>query len=179
MSWFSKLFSSVGVDLTATVGKVVDELVSSDEEMALTEIQKMKIKKAYEVELKQIMSEMDRRQKEHEESLEATLTERLKLDMKSDSWLSKNIRPMALIFLTVVVSLLAAFSMFGLSDISENQRQIISDWTDFFGTIMMVVYGFYFGSRGLEKIQKIRSSGQTEQTKARGSTAGADLEPRG
>ncbi len=49
MSWLSKLFSNIGVELTSTIGKVLDDLITSDEEIALTEVQKLKIKTAYEV----------------------------------------------------------------------------------------------------------------------------------
>ena len=46
MAWFSKIFSAVGVDLVGTVGKVLDDLTTSDEEVRLSDNQKMKIKTA-------------------------------------------------------------------------------------------------------------------------------------
>ncbi len=178
MSWFSKLFSAVGVDLAQTVGNVIDELVTSDEEMALTQNQKLKIKTAYEVQIREMLVKLDRQQAEHEENLERELTERLKLDMKSDSWLSKNVRPMALIFMTLVVSLIAVFSIFD-STISAIQVETLKEWQPFFTNLMMVIYGFYFGSRGLEKIQKIRSSGAAETEKAKRRLSNIELEPKG
>ena len=123
MAWYSKLFSAVGVDLASTVGKVVDELVTSDEEVALTENQKLKIKTAYEVKMRELLVNLDKQQAEHEENLEGELTQRLKIDMKSDSWLSKNIRPMALIFMTITVAILAFFTVFD-SDLSEKQLKV-------------------------------------------------------
>ena len=178
MSWFSKLFSSIGVDLTATVGKVIDDLVTSDEEIALTEIQKLKIRTAYEVEMKALFVRLDQQQAQHEENLEAELTERLKLDMKSDSWLSKNIRPMALVFLTATIAILAFFTVFD-ADLTEAQLRALKEWIPFFSTIMLTVYAFYFGSRGLEKIQKIRAAGATDMEKAKKQQAGLEREPRG
>lgn len=154
--WLSKIFSSVGVNVISSVGNAVDELITNDEELALTEIQKKKVSAAYHVKMKQLMLELDQHAAQHEQSMEGALTERLKLDMKSDSWLSKNIRPMTLIFMTVVVSSLAFTTMF--IEPSEAQGKIIEAWIPFFMTIMVTIYGFYFGSRGLEKVQKIKLS---------------------
>ena len=157
MGWLSKIFSATGVDVIASVGKVIDDLVTSDEEIALSEIQKSKIKAAYNVKMKEMMMNIDRQAAEHEENLESELTERLKLDMKSDSWLSKNVRPMALIFMTTVVSVLAFFTIFN-SSLGASQQTTLETWIPLFQTLMLVIYGFYFGSRGLEKMQKIRSA---------------------
>ncbi|MDQ7074931.1 MAG: 3TM-type holin [Gammaproteobacteria bacterium] len=155
MGWFSSLFSSVGVDFISSVGKVVDDLVTSDEEIALTEIQQAKIKAAYDIKIQELMIELDQQAADHEAKMESELTERLELDMKSDSWLSKNIRPMALIFMTAVVSVLAFYTVFS-GDLTETQLSALEEWVPFFQILMVVMYGFYFGSRGLEKMQKMR-----------------------
>ena len=178
MAWYSKIFSAVGVDLASTVGKVIDELVTSDEEMALTKNQKLKIKTAYQVRMQELLVKLDKQQAEHEENLESELTGRLKLDMKSDSWLSKNVRPMALIFMTITVSILAFFTVFD-SALTEIQLKSLKEWIPFFSTLMMVIYGFYFGSRGIEKVQKIRAAGITDREKAKKQTSSIDQEPKG
>ncbi|MEE8553777.1 MAG: 3TM-type holin [Desulfobacterales bacterium] len=178
MAWYSKIFSAVGVDLASTVGKVIDELVTSDEEMALTKNQKLKIQTAYEVRMRELLVKLDNQQAEHEENLESELTGRLKLDMKSDSWLSKNVRPMALIFMTITVSILAFFTVFD-SALTEIQLKSLKEWIPFFSTLMMVIYGFYFGSRGIEKVQKIRAAGKTEREKTKKQTSSIDQEPKG
>ncbi|MFT7223146.1 MAG: hypothetical protein ACI82Z_000679 [Cellvibrionaceae bacterium] len=157
MGWFSKVFSSVGVNVITSVGKIIDDLSTSDEELALTDIQKKKITAAYNIKIQEIMLELDKQAAKREETMEAELTQRLQLDMKSDSWLSKNIRPMTLIFMTLVVSILAFFTIF-MNEFKPEQVDTIKEWIPFFQTIMLTIYGFYFGSRGLEKIQKIRSS---------------------
>jgi len=77
------------------------------------------------------------------------LTERLRIDMKSDSWLSKNIRPMTLIFTTLVVSIMA------LTSGNLGTFKVQQSWIDLFKTIMVLQYTFYFGSRGIEKITKM------------------------
>jgi hypothetical protein len=178
MSWLSAIFSSAGVNVISTVGKVIDDLVTSDEEIALTEIQKAKIKAAYNVKLQELMVDLDKQAAKHEENMESELTSRLKLDMKSDSWLSKNIRPMTLIFMTLSVSILAFFTIFK-SGFSTDQIKTIEAWIPFFQTIMLTIYGFYFGSRGLEKIQKIRASSQTDKQRKDSSALFFNQEPRG
>ncbi len=177
MGWLSRIFSATGVDVVTSVGKVIDDLVTSDEEIALSEIQKSKIKAAYNVKMKELMMNIDRQAAEHEENLENELTERLKLDMKSDSWLSKNIRPMALIFMTMVVSALAFFTIFNTS-LTPSQQTTLGSWIPLFQTLMLVIYGFYFGSRGLEKMQKIRSAGQSAAS-AKGLVLSNDQVPKG
>lgn len=178
MGWVSKLFSKVGVNLVGTVGKVLDDLFTSDEELALNETQKAKVKAALEIRMQELLVELDKQSSEHEENLEKELTERAALDMKSDSWLSKNIRPLALTFMTVVVSILAIFTIFD-DGLTKEQLAALEAWTPFFQTIMVTIYAFYFGSRGLEKVQKIRSAGQTEIERQGRLSRGADQEPKG
>lgn len=178
MAWLSKIFSAVGVNLASTVGNVMDELITSDEEIALTENQKLKIQKAYEVKMRELLVDLDRQQAQHEENLESELTQRLKLDMKSDSWLSKNIRPMALIFMTITVAILAFFTVFD-STLVTAQLNALKEWIPFFKVLMVVIYGFYFGSRGIEKFQKIRSAGNADVEKIKRQLNGQDQIPKG
>jgi hypothetical protein len=72
------------------------------------------------------------------------LTERLKADMGSDSWLSKNIRPATLIFLLFAYSGFAVASIFGY--------ETRGAYVELLGTWGMVVMSFYFGGRTVEKI---------------------------
>lgn len=178
MAWLSKIFSAVGVNLAATVGNVMDELITSDEEIALTENQKLKIQKAYEVKMRELLVDLDRQQAQHEENLESELTQRLKLDMKSDSRLSKNIRPIALIFMTITVAILAFFTVFD-STLETAQLNALKEWIPFFKVLMVVIYGFYFGSRGIEKFQKIRSAGNADVEKIKRQLNGQDQIPKG
>lgn len=177
MGWLSKIFSGTTVDLVSTVGKALDDLVTSDEELKLTEIQQQKIKTAYRIRMQELLMQMDREAALHEENMEQELTERLRLDMKSDSWLSKNIRPMTLIFMTVVVSLLAFSTIFS-GVLSAEQISMVKDWIPFFQTVMLTIYGFYFGSRGFEKIQKIRSAKQNSSA-LKNMVSSFEQEPKG
>ena len=70
-------------------------------------------------------------------------------DMSSDSWLSKNTRPMALIFLTI------SMVIFMLMDSFDWGFQVDSVWVDLLKSLLITVYVAYFGSRGAEKFRTI------------------------
>jgi hypothetical protein len=78
------------------------------------------------------------------ETEQNNLTDRLKADMGSDSWLSKNIRPMTLIFILVGYFTFAMMSAFG-KDANEAYVELLGQWG-------MLIMSFYFGGRTLEKI---------------------------
>ena len=71
-------------------------------------------------------------------------------DMKSDSWLSKNTRPLALIFLTFASTLIMCIDSCNL------QFKVETAWIELLKTLLITVYVAYFGSRGAEKITKIK-----------------------
>ena len=71
-------------------------------------------------------------------------------DMQSDSWLSKNTRPMSLIFLTISMVFLILLDSF------EWSFEVSSGWVDLLQTLLVTVYVAYFGSRGAEKFQSIK-----------------------
>ena len=79
------------------------------------------------------------------------ITKRWQSDMKSDSWLSKNIRPLSLAFLTI--------SLFIQIILSSSIGNFIVDkeWIQLQSTLLLLVYGGYFGARALEKVTKMRS----------------------
>ena len=77
------------------------------------------------------------------------ITKRWSSDMKSDSWLSKNTRPLALIFLT------ASLVIFILLDGFEISFSIDDGWVDLLKSLLITVYVAYFGSRGVEKFKTI------------------------
>mgnify|MGYP003643943970 CR=1 FL=1 len=70
-------------------------------------------------------------------------------DMKSDSWLSKNTRPMSLIFLTVSMVILILLDSFKI------EFQVAEGWVSLLQTLLVTVYVAYFGSRGAEKFKSI------------------------
>ena len=79
-----------------------------------------------------------------------TVSNRWSNDMKSDSWLSKNTRPLALIYLTFASTLLIVLDSF------HTTFDVDSAWVELLKTLLITVYVAYFGSRGAEKITKIK-----------------------
>jgi|TARA_R100001460_G_C3547878_1_gene174957 hypothetical protein len=77
------------------------------------------------------------------------VSKRWSSDMQSDSWLSKNTRPMALIFLTISMVLLIFVDSSGL------EFSVDTGWIDLLKSLLITVYVAYFGSRGAEKFRSI------------------------
>ncbi len=92
------------------------------------------------------------------DSIEAQeLTKRQQADMSSDSWLSKNIRPMTLIAILVGYFVFAMMSAFNMNA-NENYVRLLGDWG-------MLIMSFYFGGRTLEKIMDMKSKQNGNETK--------------
>ena len=77
------------------------------------------------------------------------LTKRTEADMASDSWLSKNIRPMTLIFILIVYTAFAAMSAADI-EVNNNYVELLGQWG-------MLIMSFYFGGRTLEKIMDMKA----------------------
>lgn len=73
-------------------------------------------------------------------------------DMRSDSWLSKNVRPLSLVFLTVATVLLIYIDSFAINVV------VPTEWIDLLKSLLLGIYIAYFGSRGVEKAQAIRKN---------------------
>ena len=78
------------------------------------------------------------------------VTKRWQYDMSSDSWLSKNIRPLTLAFLT------ATLFIYIILDSSIQGFKIDNNWIDLLSSLLLLVYGGYFGARTVEKVVKHR-----------------------
>jgi hypothetical protein len=78
------------------------------------------------------------------------LTKRLQADMASDSWLSKNIRPMTLVFIIAAYFLFAMMSAYGMQ-VNETYVTLLGQWG-------MLIMSFYFGGRTLEKILAMKEA---------------------
>jgi uncharacterized membrane protein (DUF106 family) len=76
------------------------------------------------------------------------LTKRQQADMASDSWLSKNIRPMTLVFILLVYSTFATMSAWDI-EVNNNYVELLGQWG-------MLIMSFYFGGRSLEKIMEMK-----------------------
>jgi hypothetical protein len=115
------------------VGKVIDDLTTTEEEKL--EAQKKIV---------QILEEADRQAQEE-------ITARWTADMASDSFLSKNIRPLVLIYLTFIFSILAFF------DGNIGEFKIAEEYIPIFQTLLVTVYGAYFVGRSWEKAKSMNN----------------------
>ena len=125
-----KLLSGGAADLVKNVGGVIDNLHTSKEEKLEAERKIKELVANYEVEM------------------EKNITARWEADLKSDSWLSKNVRPLTLIFL-IVCTMLLIFIDAGALDF-----EVKSSWVDLLQLVLITVIGAYFGGRSFEKVKK-------------------------
>ena len=130
MSILTKIFSSGATELIKGVGGVIDNLTTSKEEKLAAEQKVKELVSSYEIEM------------------EKNITARWTMDMKSDSWLSKNIRPLVLVFLVVSTVLMIFIDAGTINFIVEDK------WTDLLQLVLITVIGAYFGGRSLEKVKK-------------------------
>ena len=130
MSILGTIFSGGAKDLVEGVGGVIDNLHTSKEE-----------KLEAERKVKELVSS-------YQTTLEKEISSRWNADMNSDSWLSKNIRPMTLAFL-VISTVLMIFIDAGMISF-----EVEAKWTDLLQLVLITVIGAYFGGRSLEKTKK-------------------------
>ena len=122
-----KLFQWLTGGVIKEIGNAIDKLTTTEEE-------KLIIKK----QVQEILEQADN-------NAQIQVTDRWKADMASDSWLSKNIRPMILVFLTFVFSALA------FTDGNIGEFKIAKEYIPIFQTLLITVYGAYFVGRTWEK----------------------------
>jgi cation transport ATPase len=125
----------MGGILASLVPSIVNKAMDLFGDHFKTDEEKEKAKALLEMQVKkQVEDAWNQEQKE--------LTNRMKLDMTSDSWLSKNVRPLTLVYLMML------FTLAFFRDVPEQTLQLLQ-------SLLMTVFVFYFGSRTLEKITKI------------------------
>ena len=125
-----KLLSLLTGGLIKDVGNVIDKLTTTDEERLAA---KQKIQELLE---------------KADQDAQTQISERWKLDMQSDSFLSKNIRPLVLIYLTVIFTALAFF------DGNIGGFKVAEEYIPIFQSLLITVYGAYFVGRTWEKSKK-------------------------
>ena len=123
--------SLLGGDTIKDVGNIIDNLHTSGEEKA-----------AAKQSLEKVLAEA-------EQAAQAQVSARWEADMKHGSWLSKNIRPLTLIFLTFVFTILSVF------DGNLGEFTIGSAYVPVYQTLLMTVYAAYFAGRSIEKVRKV------------------------
>ena len=122
-----KVIELITGGLLKDIGKVVDDLTTSEEE-------RLEAKRR----LQELLEKAD-------SDAQQQVTERWKFDMQSDSFLSKNIRPLIMVFLTAMFTLLA------FTDGNIGQFSIQKEYIPIFQTLLVTVYGAYFVGRTWEK----------------------------
>ena len=130
MNWITKIFGGAAGDVADKVAGIADRFIQTKDEKA-----------AFEMEMEKLFITA-------EAEMQKNVTERWQSDMNSDSWLSKNVRPMVLIFL-VVCTVLMIFI-----DAGSIRFQVEEKWTSLLEIVLITVIGAYFGGRSFEKIKK-------------------------
>ena len=130
MNVLTKIFSSGATELVEGVGSVIDNLHTSKEE-----------KLAAEQKIQELIAS-------YETQMEKEISSRWQADMASDSWLSKNVRPLVLVFLVVATVLMIFIDAGTINFVVEPK------WTDLLQLVLIRVIGAYFGGRSLEKTKK-------------------------
>ena len=129
----------LGLDTIVGVGmKLIDKLIPDPEAKAQAQLELAKL--AQEGKLAEIQADTVEAQE---------VTKRAQADMASDSWLSKNIRPMTLIFILFGYFIFAMMSAFG-QDANQKYVELLGQWG-------MLVMSFYFGGRTLDKIMDMKA----------------------
>ena len=128
----------LGLDALLNIGgKLIDKLIPDPEAKAKAQLELTKM--AQDGELAKMANDTDLYKTEQN-----NLTDRLKADMSSDSWLSKNIRPLTLLYILIAYMALAILDA-ALIDVADAFVELLGQWG-------MLVMSFYFGGRTLEKI---------------------------
>ena len=130
MSIIANLLSGGAAKLVKSVGGIIDNLHTSKEEKLEAEQKIKELVANYEVQM------------------EKEISSRWDADMKSDSWLSKNVRPLVLVFLVVSTVLMIFIDAGTINFVVE------AKWTDLLQLVLITVIGAYFGGRSLEKTKK-------------------------
>ena len=137
---FLDIFSGGVSKVIDSIGNAVDRNTTSDQERLVLKN-----------ELTEIVQGFKESQMQHVENLEQQITDRHENDMKSDSWLSKNIRPTVLAFLTAATVVFMYTTTFMSLDAS--QLTALEAWLPLLQTLLITSYTFYFGGRSIEKLK--------------------------
>lgn len=133
MSWLTDIFTSTTTSVITSIADSAKKFITTDQD-----------RMAFELEMTKTMNDFQDKLVTHADTYEQQITDRQKNDMQSDSWMSKNIRPLIMVYLLALVTLVGF-------DVIKPQVDFMAMIKDF------TTYGlmFYFGGRSLEKISKM------------------------
>ena len=126
----NKIIQKLFGETTKGIADIVDRFVQTKEEKHQAKQEVQQLFQSFEIEMQK------------------NTTERWKYDSTSDSWLSKNIRPLVLLILVISTILLVFI------DAGKISFEVKESWVDLLQIVLITVIGAYFGSRGLEKYNK-------------------------
>ena len=130
----------LGLDAILNIGgKLIDKLIPDPEAKAKAQLELATL--AQNGELAQLQADVSEQQE---------LTKRQQADMMSDSWLSKNIRPMTLIFILITYTVFGMMSAWDI-EVNNNYVELLGQWG-------MLIMSFYFGGRTLEKVMEMKKN---------------------
>jgi len=130
IGWVTNLFGGV----LNKADDIIDEVITSKEEKEI------------------LKNEMQKMLLDSEAVIQQNVTQRWQADMNSDSWLSKNVRPMVLIFL-VLCTMILVFTDAGLIDFKVEDK-----WINLLEITLLTVIGAYFGGRSIEKVKNTNNN---------------------
>jgi|TARA_R100000664_G_scaffold4352_1_gene8884 hypothetical protein len=130
MKVLEKIFGGSADKVIDSIGNAIDGISTSKEE-------KLEAKRK----IKELVVN-------HQIEIEKNVSERWKADMNSDSWLSKNVRPLVLVF-TISCTMLLVFI-----DSGSIKFEVEEKWTDLLQLTLITIIGAYFGGRSVEKLKK-------------------------
>lgn len=125
MIWLKSILNG----LLGNAASIIDEVVTTKEEKEI------------------LKNQLERIILETEKTIQDNVTERWKADMASDSWLSKNVRPLVLLFL-VISTVLLVFIDAGFIDF-----EVKENWVSLLELVLITVIAAYFGGRSVEKVR--------------------------
>jgi hypothetical protein len=129
-----------GIDEVVKIGlNIIDKVIPDPNQKAAAQLALEQL--AQQGELAKLQADINEQQE---------LTKRLQADMMSDSWLSKNIRPMTLVFILVTYTTFGMMSAWDI-EVNNNYVELLGQWG-------MLIMSFYFGGRTLEKIMDMKKN---------------------
>ena len=139
------IWANVIGSVISPIAELIDSVHTSGEE-----------KQRLQNELQKIINNAELESQKIEAQFETEITNRHKSDMQSDSWMSKNVRPIIVMFLTGTFALMTLTD--GTIKIGEYIFTMKDEYISVYQILLVTVYGFYFSSRGVEKSVKMFKS---------------------
>jgi hypothetical protein len=139
MSIWNNIFGPATADLVKNTDSLIDNAFTSDEERLEARNKFQEIITGFKVKVL-----------EYDAIYQEMITRRWESDNNSDSWLAKNVRPLALVYLLLIISLLA------ITDGNFGGFSIKESWIQLFTALTLTTFAGYYGSRAIEKITKGR-----------------------